>query len=168
MGPLPWSEYKAYMESLISMLYAIDDKKIPLVAGFDWAYELRNVLDDPIAFPGVAYVTHPYPQKVDPPWVAQWEADFGHVADRYPVFATEFGFMSEDMRGAHIPVIADEDYGHAVLDYFDTKGIHWTVWVFDPRWTPNLLTDWDYNTTRQGAFFKAQMRERQGSGAEVD
>ncbi|MEM1412430.1 MAG: cellulase family glycosylhydrolase, partial [Pseudomonadota bacterium] len=135
MGPLGWPEYKAWIESLISMLYAIDDRKIPLVAGFDWAYELRSVVEDPIAFPGVAYVTHPYPQKVPPPWEQAWDRDFGHVADHYPVFATEFGFMSEDMRGAHIPVIADERYGKAVLDYFDRRGIHWTVWVFDPRWT---------------------------------
>lgn len=153
-GPLDWPRYKAFVEELISMLRAIDDRKIPLVAGFDWAYELRNVVEDPIGFPGVAYVTHPYPQKVEPPWEEKWERDFGHVADHYPVFATEFGFMAEGDRGAHIPVISDETYGRAVTDYFERKGISWTVWVFDPRWTPNLLENWDYEPTPQGRFFR--------------
>ena len=40
---------------------------------------------------GIGYVSHPYPQKVEPPYREKWERDFGFVADKYPVFVTEFG-----------------------------------------------------------------------------
>jgi hypothetical protein len=161
MGYLPWDEYKEYIEGLIYMLYEIDEEIIPLVAGFDWAYSLEHVTEDPIDFPGVAYVSHPYPQKRDAPWEEKWEADWGHVAGKYPVFVTEFGFMSADAPGAHIPVISDEHYGKAVTDYMAKKGISWTAWVFDPRWSPQLISDWDYTPTMQGEFFKRVLAEGQ-------
>ncbi|KAA9132637.1 glycoside hydrolase family 5 protein [Marinihelvus fidelis] len=154
MGRLPWPEYKAYIEGLVDMIFHIDDTAIPLVAGFDWAYSLEHVRDDPIDFDGIAYVSHPYPQKREPPWQNQWEADWGYVADTYPVIVTEFGYMAEGDRGAHIPVLGDDTYGKAITDYMADKGISWTAWVFDPRWTPNLFTDWDYTPTMQGEFFK--------------
>jgi endoglucanase len=160
MGRLPWRDYKIYIEGIIDMLYAIDDEVIPLVAGFDWAYSLEHVRNDPIDFPGIAYVSHPYPQKREEPWQAQWEADWGYVADTYPVFVTEFGFMAADAPGAHIPVIADERYGKAVTDYMAKKGISWTAWVFDPRWSPQLISDWDYTPTMQGTFFKSVLEQR--------
>ncbi|MDQ8186248.1 glycoside hydrolase family 5 protein [Pelagicoccus sp. SDUM812002] len=159
MGRLPWSDYKAYMEELIFMIKAIDPKKIPLVAGFNFGYDLTDVKKDPISFPGVAYVAHPYPQKRPAPWIEDWERDWGYVADRYPMICTEFGFMSEDGPGAHVPVIGDEVYGEALISYFEKKGISWTAWVFDHRWSPQLYSDKDYTPTRQGTFFKAKMEE---------
>ncbi|MBK1875563.1 glycoside hydrolase family 5 protein [Pelagicoccus mobilis] len=159
MGRLPWSEYKAYMEELIFMIRAIDDKKIPMVAGFNFGYDLTDVKKDPISFPGVAYVAHPYPQKRPEPWVEDWEKDWGFVADKYPMMCTEFGFMSADGPGAHVPVIADETYGHAVIEYFEKKGISWTAWVFDAHWSPQLFSDWDYTPTAQGVVFKKYMEE---------
>jgi len=58
-----------------------------------------------------------------------------------------------------VPVIGDETYGEAIIAFFETRGISWTPWVFDPIWTPNLLTDWDYNLSNQGRFFKAKLQE---------
>lgn len=158
MGRLPWSEYKAFIEGVIYMLYAIDDSKIPLVAGFDWAYSLEHIRDDPIDFPGVAYVSHPYPQKREPPWESQWEEDWGYVAETYPVFVTEFGFMAADLPHAHIPVIADERYGKAITGYMADKGISWTAWVLDPVWSPQLISDWDFTPTAQGEFFRSVLK----------
>lgn len=159
MGRLPWKDYKAYMEELIFMIRAIDETKIPMVAGFNFGYTLTDVKQDPISFPGVAYVAHPYPQKRPAPWVEDWERDWGFVADRYPVFCTEFGYMSADGPGAHVPVIGDEVYGEAIIDYFEKKGISWTVWVFDYDWSPQLLADEAYTPTAQGRFFKKKMEE---------
>jgi endoglucanase len=159
LGRLSWQQYKEFIEEIIYIIYAHDKTVIPLVAGFEWGYDLRNVKDDPIDFPGVAYVTHPYPQKREPPWEEKWEADFGSVADTYPVFATEFGFMSEDGLGAHVPVIGDETYGEAIIGYFNKKGISWTAWVFDPLWSPQLIQDWYFTPTRQGRFFRDKLKE---------
>lgn len=154
MGTLTWEFHKSYMEELIRMIHAIDPSKIVLVAGFDWAYELRNAGADPIEAENVAYVTHPYPQKRPEPWEGHWQEDWGFLAERFPIMATEFGFMSADGPGAHSPVIADERYGEALIRFFNERGISWTAWVFDPQWSPQLIEDWDYTPTAQGQYFR--------------
>lgn len=159
LGRITWEQHKELMEEIIGIIYAHDRSVIPLVGGFNWAYDLTDVRYNPIAFPGVAYVAHPYPQKREQPWEEKWEADWGFVADTYPLIATEFGFMSADGRGAHIPVIGDETYGEAIISYFEQKGISWTAWVFDPIWSPQLIDNWDFEPTRQGQFFRDKMME---------
>jgi endoglucanase len=159
LGRMSWDQYKEIIEEIIYIIYAHDTNVIPLVGGFDWAYELRNIKEKPIDLPGVAYVSHPYPQKREQPWEEKWEADFGFAADTYPVFVTEFGFMSEDGPGAHIPVIGDETYGEAIISYFNKKGISWTAWVFDPVWSPQLINNWDFDPAPQGKFFKKKLLE---------
>jgi hypothetical protein len=110
---------------------------------------------------GIAYVSHPYPQKREQPWVPQWERDFGFVADNYPVIATEVGYMYPDQKGAHIPCLGDEEYGETLTRYFSEKGISYVVWVFDPDWSPQLIKDWDYTPTRAGQFFKEVMMRQE-------
>ena len=158
LGTISWQEWKAINEQIIGIIYAHDTRVIPLVGGFDWAYELRRVGDDPIDAEGIGYVSHPYPMKTSQPWEENWERDFGYVADTYPVFATEIGFMSGDAPGAHVPVISDETYGTRVTEYFAAKGISWTAWCFDPDWPPQLISDWDYTPTPQGEFFRGVMQ----------
>jgi hypothetical protein len=159
LGRITWGEFTQYLEEIIYVIRAHDAVGIPLVAGFNWAYDLTEPAEDPIDAPSIAYVTHPYPQKREPPWEEQWQADWGFMAERYPVMATEFGFMSADGPGAHIPVIADERYGRAVVDFFEQRGISWIAWVFDPDWSPQLIQDWDFTPTRQGGFFRRKLME---------
>lgn len=158
MGRMPWSEYKKLIEDLIAMIRVINPRAIPLVAGFNWGYDLTPVADAPIDFPGVAYVTHPYPQKRRTDWETNWQRDWGFVAEKYPVVATEFGFMDAADRGAHQPCIADEKYGEAIIAFFEKRGISWTPWVFDAEWTPSLIKDWKFKPTRQGVFFREKLR----------
>lgn len=159
LGKITWPEWKKINEEIIDIIFAHDKNVIPLVAGFNWAYDLKPVKDDPIERDGIGYVSHPYPQKTSLPFEKNWEKDFGFIADTYPLFATEFGFMSADDPGAHIPVIGDEDYGKAIIHYFKRKGISWTAWCFDADWPPQLISDWQYTPTRQGGFFRKVMRE---------
>lgn len=159
LGKATWAEHKRLMEDLIYVIHAHDSTKIALVAGFNWAYDLTEAGKEPVEYPNVAYVTHPYPQKRELPWEAKWEADWGFMADTYPVFATELGFMSADGRGAHVPVIGDETYGEAIIGFFEKKGISWTAWVFDPFWSPQLIENWDFEPTRQGRFFRDKLMQ---------
>jgi len=160
LGTMTWGEWKKINEEIIGIIRAHDARGIPLVAGLDWAYELRGVKDAPVDAPGIGYVSHPYPMKAQQPWEENWERDFGYVADKYPVFATELGFMAATDPGAHIPVISDEGYGKRITTYFEKKGISWTAWCFDPDWPPQLISDWNYTPTRQGAFFRAVMLKK--------
>ncbi len=160
-GRMEWREYKALIEDIIYMIYQNDDTAIPLVASFNWGYDLRNVEKEPIQMPGVAYVTHPYPQK-SANWEKDWQEIWGFVADKYPMVVTEFGFMDANDRGAHVPCIADEEYGEAIIAFMEKRGISWTPWVFDYQWTPTLISDDKFTPSRQGRFFKQKLKELNG------
>jgi hypothetical protein len=67
LGRISWAEWKLIVEQMITIIRAHDPQVIPLVGGFDWAYELRSVGADPIDFEGIGYVTHPYPMKARSP-----------------------------------------------------------------------------------------------------
>lgn len=157
-GTCSWLEWKTLMEQLIDVIYAHNKNAIPLVAGFNWAYDLTPVRTDPINRPSVAYVTHAYPGKRKKPWEPKWEEDFGFVADKYPVIATEIGYMTENEEDKNLN--DDGSYGPAIVNYFHKKGISWVVWVFDPVWVPQMIHSWSYEPTVQGLFFQKVMQGR--------
>lgn len=159
LGTCSWSQWKELMEEVITIIRAHDAKAVPLVAGFNWAYDLTEVQKNPIAAEGIAYVSHPYPMKRNKPWEEQWTKDWGYVSETYPVFLTEIGFCGKDDRGAHIPVISDESYGDAITQYCQQRGISYTVWVFDSQWAPMLIEDWKFTPTRQGKYFKKALQQ---------
>lgn len=154
LGICSWEEWKSIVEEMIIIIRAHGAKNIPLVAGFNWAYDLIPVGDQPIDAEGIAYVSHPYPQKREKPWEPKWEQDWGFVADKYPVILTEIGFCEADERGAHIPVISDDSYVEAITAYARSKGISYVVWVFDPDWSPMLIEDWSFKPTKAGKVWK--------------
>lgn len=159
LGSCTWEQWKTLMEEIIGIVRANGGQGIPLVAGFNWAYDLQPVREQPIEAEGIAYVSHPYPQKRAKPWEDQWTKDWGFVKEKYPLILTEIGFAGEEEAGAHIPVISDESYGDAITAYCDEAGISYVVWVFDPRWAPALFTDWTFGTlTRQGKYFKDKLQ----------
>ncbi|UII25524.1 glycoside hydrolase family 5 protein [Fulvivirga maritima] len=158
-GNITWLEWKSIMEDLIAVVRKNENTSIPLIAGFNWAYDLTEVASSPIDAPDVAYVSHPYPQKREIPWPAKWTADWGFVKDKYPVVLTEVGFCGPHDRGAHVPVIGDDSYGKVLDNYCDDKGISYVVWVFDPQWSPMLFSDWSFKPTTQGKYFKQSLQE---------
>ena len=159
IGTCTWAQWKALNEEMITIIRANGVKAVPLIAGFNWAYDLTAVMNDPISAEGIAYVSHPSPMKREKPWEEKWTADWGHVAKRYPVILTEIGFCGPDDKGAHVPVISDESYGDAITKYADANGISYTIWVFDPQWAPMLISDWKFTPTRQGRYFKTALQK---------
>jgi endoglucanase len=159
MGMCSWQQWSSLMEEIIVMIRANGAKNIPLVAGFNWAYDLKEVRYNPIKADNIAYVSHPYPQKRPKPWAQKWDEDFGFVADHYPLVLTEIGFCFEKDRGAHIPVISDESYVDEMLDYCKKKNISYCVWVFDPNWSPILIKDWTFTPTTAGQFWLNGMKK---------
>jgi len=158
LGTNSWSEWKKLNEEMILIIRANGGKGIPLVAGFNWAYDLTPVKENPINLDGIAYVSHPYPQKREKPWEDKWTKDWGYVKEKYPIILTEIGFSGPKDLGAHVPVISDESYAKAITNYCDTKGISYVVWVFDKKWAPRLYVDDNYTPSRQGTYFKKKLQ----------
>lgn len=162
LGRASWEQWKELNEEMITIIYSHDDQVIPLVAGFDWAYDLRDVRQAPVEKTGIGYVSHPYPQKVQKPFEKKWDETFGFVAEEYPLITTEIGYMPPDGPGAHNPVRDDGTYGKLITDYLADKGASWTAWCFDPDWSPQLIEDWTYAPTEAGAHFRSVMLETRG------
>ncbi|MEM9338016.1 MAG: cellulase family glycosylhydrolase [Bacteroidota bacterium] len=157
-GKLSWDEWKPIMEDLIVMVRANEGEGIPLVAGFNWAYDLTPIKLTPIDADGIGYISHPYPQKREKPWPDQWTADWGFAKEKYPIILSEIGYCAADDHGAHIPVISDESYGKAITSYADERNISYVVWVFDNDWSPRLFIDNKFTPSDQGKFWKKKMK----------
>lgn len=157
LGVVSWDEWKAINEEMITIVQAHNPKAICLVAGFNWAFDLRAAGKAPIEKDNIAYVSHPYPMKVKPPYEKNWDKSFGFLAKKYPIFATEIGYQLATDKGAHIPVIDDGSYGKRITDYFGKRKISWVAWVFDPDWSPQMIKNWDYEPTMQGEHFREVM-----------
>ncbi len=156
LGSISWSEWKKMMEDIIHLIRAYDAETIPLVAGFDWAYDLTPLREEPINAENIGYVTHPYPFKRQEPWQPKWDEDFGFAANYYPIIATEIGF---GLRTGE--TIGPNHYGYQVTKYLEGRGMSWTAWVFDPEWGPPMLKSWDgYELTEMGKYFKAAMTKK--------
>jgi endoglucanase len=155
LGHVSWSEWKKISEDLIQLIRSYGTvAAIPLVAGFDWAYDLTPLREEPINAERIGYVTHPYANKRTLPWEPKWEEDFGFAASDYPLIATEIGFS---VQRAQEPAGAN-DYGNAITHYLEGRGISWMAWAFDPEWGPQLLKSWGgYQLTGSGEFFKQAM-----------
>lgn len=159
LGRMSWSEWKDLNEKMIHLIRAYDPDPIPLVAPFDWAYDLTPLHFDPINAEGIGYVTHPYEHKRKPPWPPKWEEDFGFAAERYPVVATEFGFQVREGQA-----IGADDYPNAIIRYLEGHGISWVAWCFDPEWGPRMLESWEnFELTPAGEFFKKAMHGEIGN-----
>ncbi len=154
LGSVTWEQWKQLNENIIHLIRAYDPETIELVAGFDWAYDLTPLHEEPINATGIAYVTHPYPNKRSQPWEPKWEEDFGFAAQQYPVIATELGF---GIRTGD-PADGAAHYGTRITNFLESHGISWLAWVYDPEWGPAMLKTWkNYELTGCGEFFKKAM-----------
>jgi hypothetical protein len=153
LGRLDWAQWKPILEEIVAIVRANDPSSIVVVAGLDWAYELRDVLASPVDAPAVAYASHPYPQKRDEPWEPKWEADWGHVVEKHPVFVSELGYD----RNGSVPFVGTSHYGRAIVGYMAKRGMSWAAWCFDVDWGPTLIQDWSFTPTEQGRLWRAAM-----------
>ncbi|MFY0685711.1 MAG: cellulase family glycosylhydrolase [Cyclobacteriaceae bacterium] len=158
LGICSWEDLKEIYEELIVIIRANGGEGIPLVAGFNWAYDLTEAYANPISAEGVGYVSHPYPQKKPQPWKENWTKDWGMMKKKYPVILTEIGYSRPGDIGEHIPVISDDSYGPAITNYCDDQNISYVLWVFDAQWAPRLISDWDFTPYGHGIYFKKKLQ----------
>jgi hypothetical protein len=172
LGRADWESWRDVLEELTDIVQVYDPQSIVLVGGFNWAYDLTPVAEMPLRREGIAYASHPYPQKASPDeksreaYHAAWERDWGFVAENYPVMLTEIGWVRADGFNPHVPVIHNEGtYGPDLMAFADERGISWTVWNFDVDWGPRMISDWEFTPTEMGKFFRDVMREDNGKAA---
>ena len=71
LGTKSWSQWRDLNEEMIGIIRYWDRETVPLVAGFDWAYDLTALHSGAHPLEGIGYVTHPYLYKRLPALGAQ-------------------------------------------------------------------------------------------------
>ena len=87
LGPLDWSVWKRMVEEQITIIRAYNPQVIPLVAGFDWAYDLTPLRLAPINAPNIGYTVHPGAKA--PPNAT------GRALDSYAYGPEIFGYLEK-------------------------------------------------------------------------
>ena len=150
-----WLEWRNCVESLIRDIRQIDNKKVLIVSGLSWAYDISFAINDPIRADNIVYATHPYPNSN---WHTNWESAFGKLKETYPVMVTEFGFeMGGDK--AESKYKGPHRYRDDIIRYLEEKRMSWVAWSFSNKWMPTLLSDRDKNPNEAGHFFRDKLRQ---------
>jgi aryl-phospho-beta-D-glucosidase BglC (GH1 family) len=137
------------MQQLHDAVRAVGADNPVIVGGLEYAYDLSHVTNFPVQGYNILYATHPYnnaPERQPSQWFARW----GYLAATAPVVATEFG----DGTGSCSP-----NWDTSLIAYADKRRVSWTAWAWwagDCKF-PSLLTDWNANTTNEGAVVKAAL-----------
>ena len=140
VSPDDWSRWAA---RLVQEIRAIRPSGIILVAGVDWAFDLRNVT---VSGPGVVYSAHIYPDRKQSDW---WKA-IGRC-DEIPTFIGEWGGGDKDL-----------GFGSMLAAVMNGKQLSWTAWswVDDPKLVQPPGPP-DYRPTAFGQLVRNEL----GSGA---
>jgi hypothetical protein len=122
----------AGMQQLYNAVRATGAENVVIVNGLNYAYDLSQLNSYLLEGTNIMYGTHPYnfPGKLE----GDWDSGFGFVPPNFPLIATEFG-----------QYCATTNYVADLIQYFETKGIHWTAWAW---WAqdcqfPSVIADWN-------------------------
>lgn len=160
-----WGIWRQNVETITDLIRSYDPDAVIIMNGLSWGYVISYALDDPVQRDNIVYGSHPYPVKLDscrPSCTVEqsysnWDYRFGSVKERYPVIATEFGWLND---GNYVWGDTNEHYGYRILDYFDERGIGYFAWHWSPSYAPQLCTDWNFNPSYSGAVIKAHLNEK--------
>jgi endoglucanase len=129
------AEWQPWARRLIAEIRSVHAGALVFVSGIDWGYDLRGIS---LEMPHLAYSTHVYPVKR-----TAWSEAFGHLANRVPVFAAEWGGGDGDI-----------EWAGRLLDYFDTLEMGWTAW----SWHDAPLLVERYTPTSFGRIVRARLK----------
>jgi hypothetical protein len=130
-------------------------QNIVVVAGSQWAHDLKGVAADLIDDPGVIYAWHCYPpanRNIPDGWLDSLDG----LASRRPIIVSEWGFCSncaDNLRGTIT------SFGKPFTqDILEALELHSTAWCWSPGAAPQMLL-WDWQTpTEFGGFVKSYLQ----------
>ena len=151
LSPLLWSTWRSEAIKIIRIIRK-HTQNIILVAGTNWAYNLKDIVKNPIRQKNIAYAVHPYPIRKD------WKQVLSLIVKKYPLIITEWGFKKNTkqmfMKGSR------SGYGLPFVKYCRQKRLSWVAWCYSPSWGPAMLASWnkaDY--TPWGKFVIKHLRD---------
>lgn len=132
--PDNWSTWRTTIaQPIANLIRSYAPNNLILVGGPYWSSHIAGAATDPVLGKNIVYVAHVYANQT----VSMWESRYGAVADKYPLFITEWGYEAGGTEGGDIT------YGQNFEAWMKNRGVSWTVWSFDILWGPRMFnSDW--------------------------
>ncbi|UOF00110.1 cellulase family glycosylhydrolase [Bdellovibrio reynosensis] len=132
--PDNWSTWRTTIaQPIANLIRSYAPNNLLLVGGPYWSSHIAGAATDPVLGKNIVYVAHVYANQT----ISMWDSRYGAVADKYPLFITEWGFESGGTEGGDIT------YGQNFETWMRNRGLSWTVWSFDILWGPRMFnSDW--------------------------
>jgi endoglucanase len=137
VGPAEWVPWAS---RLVAEVRRIRPNGVILVAGIDWAFDLRNIRVDA---PGIVYSAHIYPNRKP----RDWDKALGRWND-VALFVGEWGGNE-----------ADQAFGRELAGLLRQRGIGWTAWSWADK--PHLIVPApapDYEATAFGELVRHELQ----------
>lgn len=147
---LSWEEMKPYWQDVIDMIRNNKAENVILVPGVYWAYDLRDIKNDPIIETNIAYSWHVYNQF---PKYASMEAALDGLDQKYLVMITEWG------SGLESDIGYDKEKGEykfldQIKNIITEKKLSYTAWCWHGSWRPSMFKNKWTELTRFGLLVK--------------
>jgi len=155
LGSMSWSDWKEINENIIRLIRSYDRRRSRLLPVSIGRMISRRYTSSRLRR-GIGYVTHPYGHKRPPPYEPKWDEDFGFAAGRYPVVATEFGFVlgNQSTGGEWRVWQSDHQVSRRSRNELDGMGVRSALVP-----SINQVVGW-FPLTEGGEFFKQAMQVR--------
>jgi len=157
-----WRAWRSQAQQWVDQIRAVAPDNILLIGGPHFSQQIAGAVDYPLEGRNLAYVGHVYPGGSYPNFLGWnrgnkgWEENIGVVADKYPVFVTEWGFGYVHATKVNGTV---EDFGAPFRKWAEKKGVSWTAWIADYDWYPSMF-ERNWQPTRFGAFVQAWLASK--------
>lgn len=160
-----WAEIKAYSETVIAAIRAIEKDAVIVVGTPRWSQNVDDAADDPITgYDNLMYTLHFYAGTHK-----EWLRDKGDYAmsKGLALFVTECGGMNADGQGP-IDTLSTQNW----IDWMDSNDISYLFWSISDKaetcsmllpaasdrgpWGQALLTDWGKNVNHHMLYYRTQ------------
>lgn len=153
INPNDWANWKnTIAQPITNLIRSFAPNNLIFVGGPYWSSNMAGAATNPVSGTNLVYIGHIYSNQTP----AMWDSRFGALADKYPLFISEWGFETGGTEGGDI------NYGKQFEVWMRTRGLGWTVWNFDTLWGPRMFnSDWTLRggTGGEGTFVRDLLQE---------
>lgn len=130
--PDNWKQWhKEIAQPTVDLIRKLAPNNLVLVGGPYWSSHMLGAVDLPVKGNNVAYVAHIYSNQ------SNYDEHYKSLADKYPLFITEWGFEKGGTEGGDIK------YGKKFEAWMRLNQLSWTCWSYDTQWGPRMVnSDW--------------------------
>lgn len=152
--PNDWATWKTTIaQPIVNVIRSLAPNNIVMVGGPNWSSNMAGAATNPVLGNNLVYIGHVYSNQTP----AMWDSRYGALADKYPLFFTEWGFETGGTEGG------DLNYGEQFESWMRLHNTGWTAWAFDTVWGPRMFnSDWTLKdgTSGEGVYIKDLLLEQ--------